>query len=150
MTFATRPHFGLGSVAAPGPVASLGSIELGGATPSSLSKIASLTLNPNGTISYVNQMADPEYSVVPANWYAPTTTAVGAGYRVRFSLQTGVAWDVGLTNGAFYKLDVARTLTWTLAPTTTRTAYVLIEITADGSGVVLGSGMLHIDLISDY
>lgn len=132
-------------------VQSLGNPQLSGATPSSVSRIASLTFNPDGTISYLNEMADMVVSSVPTNWYLPTTGAIGAGYRVRFSLQTGVAWDGGgLTNGAYYLMGVARTVTWTLPPSGTRTAYVLIEITADGSGVVLGSGMLYIDLVNDY
>lgn len=148
MTFAARPHTG-----SSGPtlgVQSLGSMVLEGNTPSSSNRVASLTLNPDGTITYVNQMADPEISVVPTNWYLPTTAAIGAGYRVRFTLQSGFAWTAGLTSGTLYALDVARTVSWTLPPTEQRDATVLVEITSSSNTTVLGSGTLHINLVSDY
>lgn len=148
MTFAARPHLG-----ASGPtlgVQALGAMALEGATPSSSNRVASLTLNPDGTITYVNQMADPEYSVVPTNWYLPTTTAIGADYRVRFTLQSGFAWTAGLVSGTLYALSSARTVSWTLIPTEQRDATVLVEIVSASNTTVLGSGTLHINLVSDY
>ena len=148
MTFAARQH--TGSSAPTLGVQSLGTMVLEGNTPSSLSKTASLTLNTDGTISYVNQMADPVYSSVPSNWYLLTTAGIGTNYRVRFSLQSGQAWATGLSNGVFYTLDAARSISWTLAPTAQVSSIVLVEITAVGNGTVLGSGMLYINLVSDY
>jgi hypothetical protein len=148
VSFAARMH--TGSSAPATGVQSLGSIVLDGATPSSQNRGASLTLNANGTISFTNTMADPVYSSVPTNWYLPTTTAIGAGYRVRFTLQSGNAWDAGLTSGTLYTLDAARTIGWTLVPTGSVTAAVLVEIMTTGSTAVLGSGTLNVSLVSDF
>lgn len=147
MTFAARPHLVLGPTLG---VQSLGAMLLDGATPSSLNKVASLTLNADGTISFVNQMADPVFSSVPPNWYLPTTGAIGAGYRVKYTLQSGDAWTAGLTSGTFYTLDAARTVSWTLVPTGAVSATVLVEIATTGSATILGSGTLTVSLVSDF
>jgi hypothetical protein len=149
VTFGARPHLSLTSAPSTG-VQSLGGMVLEGATPSSNNRVASLTLNPDGTITYVNQMADPEISVVPLNWYLPTTAAIGNNYRVRFTLQSGFAWTAGLTSGTLYALSSARTVSWTLIPTEQRDATVLVEITSSANTTVLGSGTLSVNLVSDY
>lgn len=149
MTFAARPHTG-----SSGPtlgVQALGAMSLEGNTPSSSNRVVSLTLNTDGTISYVNQMADPEITVVPTNWYLPTTVGIGSSYRVRFTLQAGGnAWTAGLTSGTLYALSSARTVSWTLIPTESRYAQVLVEIVSSANTTVLGSGLLTVSLQSDY
>jgi hypothetical protein len=148
VTFAARMH--TGSSAPATGVQGLGGMVLDGATPSSQNRVASLTLNADGTISYVNQMADPVFSSVPTNWYLPTTGAIGAGYRVRFTLQSGDAWTAGLVSGTLYALSSARTVSWTLVPTGTVTATVLVEITSSANTTVLASGTLSVSLVSDF
>lgn len=80
----------------------------------------------------------------------PTTGAIGAGYRVKYTLQSGDAWTAGLTSGTFYTLDAARTVSWTLVPTGAVSATVLVEIATTGSATILGSGTLTVSLVSDF
>ena len=147
MTFAARPH-----LAAGGPtlgVQSLGTLQLSGSTPSSSARGVDLLVNTDGTLSFVNQM-DGGISIVPTNWYLPTTTALGSSYRVRFTLQSGNAWDAGLTSGTYYTLDAQRKIAWTVNIDQGKIATALIEIAAVGNNTVLGSGTLNINILNDY
>lgn len=147
MTFAARPH----QVAATASVGvqALGTLQLSGSTPSSSARGVDLLVNTNGTLSFVNQM-DGGTSIVPLNWYLPTTTTIGSSYRVRFTLQSGNAWDAGLTSGTYYTLDAQRKIAWTVNIDQGKIATALIEIAAVGNNTVLGSGTLNINILNDY
>lgn len=148
MTFAARPHTG-----SSGPtlgVQSFGNVGISGTADTSTNDTASLTFNPDGTLTVVNTCNLSESTSVPANWYLPTTGAIGAGYRVEFTLVSGNAWNSGLVSGTRYSLDVARTITWTLIASESRNAQVLIEITTTASTAVIGGGTLYLDLLSEY
>lgn len=148
MTFAARPHQVLGPTLG---VQSLGAMQLTGATPSSGARGVNLYVNTDGTLTYLNQMADPVFSSVPANWYTPTTTAIGSSYRVRFTLQSGDAWDAGLTAGTWYAISAQRAVAWTVTTTDrSRIATVLVEFAAVGNDTVLGSGTLNVDILNEF
>ena len=106
----------------------------------------SLTLNTDGTFGHTNTFEDPG-NVVPSNWFTPTTGGVGAGYQVRFTLQSGNAWDGTPTSGVLYALSSARTLTWSLAyaPSASKAATVLIEVLTSG-GAPYKSGTMNVSL----
>lgn len=128
----------------------LSATALAGATPSSLVRQVSLTFNTDGTLSRVNQMADPEITVVPSNWYVPTTGAIGEGYNVKFVLQSGTAWNTGLLNNTEYWLASARTVTWSLPVGGAVQASVAVSLVDYNTGVTVASSTLTIDLVSDY
>lgn len=150
MTFAARPILNLGAAAPATGVQAFGDCTIDSGDSYGLSTIsAGITFNANGTIT-TSLVADSGYETVPDQWYAPTTTGIGSGYRVRFTRQAGTPWSVGLTNGAFYALDTAPSLSWSAGSLQQVTSVVLVEITASGSGVVLASGLLTINLNNQY
>lgn len=144
MTIAARPHLNAEAAS----FAPLGTMGLAGESFNELvTETASMTLNTNGTFSGTNSFETPANSL-PANWFTPTTVSVGNGYQVRFTLQSGLAWDAGLTSGVLYALSSARTLTWSIAyaePGVDKTAVVLVEILTTG-GAPYKSGTLNVNL----
>lgn len=147
MTFAARQHT---ESAASATGAALSAMTLAGATPSSSVRQASLTFNPDGTLTRVNQMADPEITVVPTNWYTPTTGAIGEDYNVKFVLLSGTAWNAGLLNNTEYWLASARTVTWSLPVGGAVQASVAVSLVDYNTGLTVASSTLTVDLVSDY
>lgn len=148
MTFAARPHLETGPTLG---VQALGAMQLAGDTPSGSARGVNLFVNTDGTLTYLNQMADLVVSSVPANWYTPTTTAIGSSYRVRFTLQSGDAWDAGLTSGTWYTISAQRAVAWTVTTSSiSRLATVLVEFAAVGNDTVLGSGTLSVDITNSF
>lgn len=148
MTFAARPLVAVASGGSSLPA--LGTMNLGGVAIESADLAVAITLNADGTITWLNQMNNGQVTPSVVNWYTPTTGAIGAGYRVRFTLQSGTAWASGLTSGTLYALSSARQVLWTLPITGLVQAQVLVEITSSGDTTVLGSGTLIIDMIDEY
>jgi hypothetical protein len=125
-------------------------MRLAGSTEEDGVTIVSLTFNPNGTISFVNQMTGAVVSTVPTNWYLPPTTGIGSSYRVRFNKVSGRSWDTGLANFTWYNLDTARTLTWSLTVDDGIDAVVGVEIAALSTQTMLGGGTLTVAIINNY
>ena len=146
MTFAARPHASA-TVEAPAG-APLGTLLLVGDSYDNVgvTETATLTLNADGTFGHTNSFDDPA-NVAPSNWFTPTTGAVGAGYQVRFTLQSGDTWDGTPTSGVLYALSSARTLTWSLAyaASASKAATVLVEVLTSG-GAPYKSGTLTVSL----
>jgi len=144
VTFAARPH----GTNEGGGFLPLGTLLLVGDSYDNVGSTGtvSLTLNTDGTFSHANSFEDPA-NVVPSNWFSPTTVAVGNGYQVRFTLQSGDPWDGTPTSGVLYALSSARTLTWSLdyAPSASKAATVLVEILTSGSAPYK-SGTLTVSL----
>lgn len=147
MTFAARQHT-QSAVGAAG-VQNFGVMLLSGREMDAEARTVSLTTNTDGTFSFTNGMTADVVSTVPTNWYAPTTGAIGTNYRVRYMLQSGAAWDTGLTTGTYYTLTSARTITFTCDVFEDVDAVVVVEITAVGNNTVLAQNTLTIDLMND-
>lgn len=146
MSFAARPHQVLGPTLGP----QLSAMTLAGATPSSVVRQVTLQFNPDGTLSRTNQMADPEITVVPTNWYLPTTGAIGESYNVKFVLLSGTAWNAGLLNNTEYWLASARQVSWSLPVGGAVQASVAVSLVDYATGLTVASSTLTIDLLSDY
>lgn len=146
MTFAARAH-AAGSTAGP---QGLGAMNLGGISIVSSNFAVGITLTPDGTVSFLNEMNEVQTTPTPRNWYSPVTGGVGTNYRVRFTLQSGTAWNAGLTSGTLYGLSSARSLAWTLPAEGTVNAQVLIEITSASDTAVLASGVLTVSMIDEF
>lgn len=140
MTFAARAHGG----ASEAGFLPLGTLLLVGDSYDEVGSTGevSLTLNTDGTFGHTNTFEDPA-NAVPSNWYEPTTGGVGAGYQVRFTLQSGDAWDGTPTSGVLYALSSARTVTWSLAyaPSASKAATVLVEVLTSGGAPYKSSTM---------
>jgi hypothetical protein len=79
-----------------------------------------------------------EYSSCDPNWYSPTTAAIGNSYWVKFTLNSGSAWDSGLVNNTVYALTSNRALTWTVsALNTSKSANVSVRFYSDAGGTTL-------------
>ena len=142
MTFAARPH-----AAAGGPAGlPLGTTILFAESYDEFgtTDTGTITFNTDGTIAWATTF---EYgpATVPTNWYGPTTGGIGNSFQVRFTLQSGTAWDAGLTSGTLYALSAARALTWTLSYNEYNTASVLVEIFYSG-GSPYKFGTMSVDL----
>lgn len=149
MSFAARHHVAAAAAPASG-VQALGTMDLGGVSATSEDFTVALSLNADGTLAFTNNMNLVQTSIGPSNWFTPTTGAVGAGYRVRFTLQSGTPWAEALTSGTLYALSSARTLTWTLPLSGTIAAQVLVEITSAANTTVLGAGTLYVNMYDEY
>lgn len=148
MTFAARPH--VVAAAAASGVQNLGTMNLGGIAIRSQNFAVSMTLYPDGTIGWINEMNEVQTTPSVVNWYLPTSGGVGSGYRVRFTLQSGTAWISGPTSGTLNGLSAPRQVVWTLPAEGTVTAQVLVEITSSSDTTVLGSGTLVLDMLDEY
>lgn len=122
MTFAARQH----TPTSGGPVG-IGTFLIADYT---LPDSVGITFNIDGTTT-VNGYREGG----PTNWYTPTTTGIGSSYDVRFTLQSGNAWDAGLTSGTAYNLGTARTLTWS-SSAGDKAATVAVEILLAGTSTV--------------
>lgn len=147
MTFAARPHVGGASASG---VQALGTMNLGGISIISSGFQVAMALQPDGTVTWLNEMNETQTTPSGVAWYAPTTGGVGSGYRVRFTLQSGTAWNAGLTSGTLYSLTSVRQIAWSLPAEGTISAQVLVEITSSSDTTVLGSGTLVVYAIDEY
>lgn len=147
MTFAARPHSVVSASA--GPI-DLGTMNLGGTSIVSANFAIGITLNGNGTVSFLNEMNEVQTTPSPRNWYAPTTVGVGTGYRVRYTLQSGTPWGGGLVSGTLYALSSDRQVYWTLPAEGTISAQVLVDITSSSNTTVLASGVLTVYALDEY
>ena len=105
----------------------------GDSTPG-VSSYAQLTFQSNGVVvsgTSVNNLSTPG----SANWSAPTTTAIGAGFWIRATVTVGTI-TTG-TTGAW--LSLAGNQTWTKGPATTgnASATLTFEIASDAGGATI-------------
>ena len=121
-----------------GPVANLnGTIGAAGSPPLS----ANVQYATNGTISGAG------YTGGPTNWYSPTTTSIGNSYWIRFTLQSGAAWNTGLVSGTIYALSTARGITYTVNTAIALNAEVSVAIYSDSGGTnLVGGGLLDVSV----
>lgn len=91
-----------------------------------------------------------DYSSCDPNWYLPTTTAIGNSYWVKFTLNSGAAWNSGLINNTVYALTSNRALTWTVAALDAqKVANVSVRFYSDAGGTTLvATHTLTVDLIT--
>jgi len=131
MTFAARSNR---AVSGGGPVNGSASIN-GEQYGAGLS--GTYTAVTNGTQTAIsNGMV--EYSSCDPNWYLPTTAAIGNSYWVKFTLNSGSAWDSGLVNNTVYALTSNRALTWTVSTlNTSKSANVSVRFYSDAGGTTL-------------
>lgn len=148
MTFAARPH--LPSTVVSSNVQNMGTMNLGGTSIVSSNFAVAMTLQPDGTITWLNEMNAVQTTPSGVSWYLPATAGVGSGYRVRFTLQSGSAWSGGLVSGTLYGLSSQRQVFWTLPAEGTVVAQVLVEITSSSDTTVLGSGTLAVNMLDEY
>lgn len=132
MTFAARANR---NVVTGGPVS-------GSATLDAVSFYATVagtvTLNTNGTMTATDNGLTQSLSTCSPNWYSPTTVGIGSSYWVKFTLDTGNAWDSGLVNNTVYALSSARALTWTTTSIPgTKAATATARIYSDAGGTTL-------------
>lgn len=128
MTFAARNHVVAGAVRSP-----LGTLAVRDVKPF-VSASASAQFTSAGGIAYTGNQ-----STGPATWYDPTTTGVGSGFWIKFTLSSGSAWDAGLVSGTLYQISSARTLTWSATAGISKTASVAVQVYADAGGTQLVS-----------
>lgn len=147
MSFAARQHT---AAAAGGSFLPLGTMSLFGESFNNIgtTDTATVTFNTDGTITGVASDFETPGVTLPSNWYSPTTGAIGAGYQIRFTLQSGTTWNAGLVSGTLYALSSARALAWSVVysdPGPMITATVLVEILTTG-GDPYKSGTLTVNL----
>lgn len=102
----------------------------------------------NGTQTATSTSFSFEYSSCDPNWYLPTTAAIGNSYWVKFTLNSGSAWDSGLVNNTVYALTSNRALTWTVGTlNSAKTANVSVRFYSDAGGTTLvATHTLTVDL----
>jgi hypothetical protein len=147
VTFAARMHQPAGG----GSFTPLGAllVQLESINEVGTTATGTLSFNSDGTISLTENY---EYQVVtlPSNWYSPTTTDIGSGYQIRFTLLSGSAWDAGLVSGTLYALSSNRSIAWTRvydSDSNPETASVLIEILTS-AGEPYKSGTLAAEMFN--
>lgn len=102
-----------------------------------------------GTVQYVTNgtITGAGYTAGPTNWFSPTTVGIGNSYWIRFTLQSGVAWDAGLVSGTIYALSSNRSVTWTCNTAIAKNAVVDVVIYSDSGGVTtVGSGSVDVSV----
>jgi hypothetical protein len=131
MTFAARQNRSVASSG--GPIN--GTANLAGlAFNSSMS--GTYTAVTNGTQTAAASTGD--LSTYDTNWYTPTTVSIGNSYWVKFTLNSGSAWDSGLVNNTVYALTSNRALTWTVASyPSSKSAHVSVRFYSDAGGTTL-------------
>jgi hypothetical protein len=97
---------------------------------------STVTVNADGTIS--------NDGTVIGNWYSPTTSGIGSGYRVRFTA-VGDTFT-GLTANTFYALSSARTVTYSAPPNYSGSSVLTIQIATSGSDTIVASGTLNLTI----
>jgi hypothetical protein len=127
---------------ASGPTSDYAGTDVSAATAGGTSS-ASLTFNPNGTITTTTSVLDAS-SLQPTAWYTPTTTSIGNSYWVRGTTQSGVSTG---TMGTWLALTSARTWSLSVGSGGASTSVVLFEISSSATGTpVVASGNIIIDV----
>jgi hypothetical protein len=132
MSFAARSNRSVAS--AGGPVngsANVAGDSYGIGLSGTYTAVTNGTQTAASTGAFENSSCDP-------NWYSPTTTSIGNSYWVKFTLNSGAAWDTGLVNNTVYALTSNRALTWTVSVlNTSKTANVSVRFYSDAGGTTL-------------
>jgi hypothetical protein len=128
LTFAARVH-----QAAQSGLPALGSAVI--AVSYTLPDTATLTFNSDGSITYFKE----NFASGPATWYGAISAGIGASYEIRFTLNSGDAWDAGLASGTWYSLSSARAISLS-ATTIDKSSNVTIDIRLASSGVIQTTG----------
>lgn len=135
MTFAARP-----SVSTAGPVGAWG-VTLSDVQTTPTSATGTVQLNTSGTITGTNESGDTA-------WYLPTGGTPGNSYWVKFTKNSGDAWNAGLTAGTVYALSSARALTWSVSGGL-KSANVTASIYSDSGGTnLVGTGTIIVNIES--
>lgn len=130
MTFAARPH--IPQAGLPG----LGSIVVEDYT---LPDTVQISFNTNGTITTADY-----YIAGPTTWYDSTVAGIGSSYEIRFTLNSGTAWDSGLVSGTWYSLSSVRSLAMTSSTEVSNNITVSIRETATGTIVTTGTLSMYL------
>ncbi|MGI9217130.1 MAG: hypothetical protein ACR2JA_09065, partial [Hydrogenophaga sp.] len=69
----------------------------------------------------------------------PTTAGIGSTRWVKFTLDSGSAWDAGLAAGTLHRALVDLELQWTQSVSGSRSASVTVQIYSDAGGTTLVS-----------
>lgn len=125
MSFAARPLGFSAGLGIQNPIGSMYPRDI----ESTIAGVATVLIGMNGQIVYLGNA-----STGAEAWSLPTGSGVGDPYYVKFTLQSGSAWDSGLTAGTVYSLATTRTLTWTASVGTTKSATVLVQIFSNSAG----------------
>lgn len=126
MSFAARLH-----APAQSGIPSLGTITVEDYT---LPDTVQISFNTNGTITTADY-----YIQGPATWYGSTVAGIGSSYEIRFTLNSGTAWDAGLVSGTWYSLSSVRSLAMTSSTEVSNNITVSIRETATGTIVTTGT-----------
>lgn len=73
----------------------------------------------------------------PVKYYDPVVAGVGSNFYVKFTKNSGSAWNAGLVDGTVYALSSARTLTWSVTSGQVKTFNVTVSIYSDAGGANL-------------
>jgi hypothetical protein len=138
VTFAARPHL---PVAAGGGPVSLGAISVEDYT---LPDAVEIAFKSNGVIDYLGNTVMSG----PSNWYSPTTTGIGSGYDIKFTLLSGDAWDAGLVSGTAYNLSTDRQLTLS-STSTDKSLSASVQILLAGTSTVAYTATLSLGIYID-
>lgn len=104
----------------------------------------------DGTITFTYTGTPAGTPVNTPNWFAPTTTGIGSSYFVKFTLNSGVAWDAGLAAGTVFALNTTRLLKWTALTGIAKLANVTASFYADAGGTILvGTQTISADIESN-
>ncbi len=129
MTFAARPNGFNRAIGVQQPIGDMRPRDI----ESSGNGSAALLIGSQGGIVYVGNQSSGADA-----WYYPTTTGIGSSYWVKFTLQSGSAWDgTSIVSGTLYQLSSTRSITWTASTGTSKTAQVLVQIYSDSGGTPL-------------
>lgn len=94
----------------------------------------------NGHVSFETNGAITGFNLIGSastKWFNPLITGIGNNYWIKFTLNSGDAWDAGLTSGTVYALTSDRTVAWSFTGYGTETANVTVNIYADSGGTQL-------------
>lgn len=123
-----------------GPVAAW-SVAVEAAQSSPTPATGSVSVNTDGTISGTNASGDAE-------WHRPAAGSPGTRYWIKYTLDSGSAWNAGLTAGTVYALTSNRSVTWSVTGGA-KSAGVTASIYADSGGTLLvGTGSISVNVES--
>ena len=139
MTFAARNHVVAGAASGGAPF-SLTAVHEFGIEPVAVNAV--IKVDTDGRVRAYND------TTTIGNWFTPTTGGIGSSYRVRFT-RVGDAFT-GLTEGVFYALTSARSVTFSAPPNYAGGSLLTIEIAAVGNDTVLFSGTVAVSVSNEY
>lgn len=128
-------------------VASAGIVNPLPAMTISHSTVAPATASGSMSLSADGGISGSHYSG-PALYYNPSVVGIGANFWVKFTLNSGDAWNAGLTAGTVYALSSGRTLNWSVS-SAAKIADVTVSIYSDAGGAnLVTSGTLSVNVDS--